>query len=82
MARGIADRAARSRQGREALRVVAGIVNQCSCQAQAEQVRKRELKSKSFTAGSLKMTITRFYESGRDPKGNFDRTLLMTPLIH
>ena len=29
-------------------------------QAQAEQVRDRELKNKSFTAGSLKITITRF----------------------
>jgi len=41
-------------------------------QAQAEQVRKGELKSKSFTAGFLKMTITRFYDSGIHPKGNFD----------
>ena len=31
-------------------------------QDQAEQVRNRELKNKSFTAGSLKITITRFYE--------------------
>ena len=31
-------------------------------QAQAEQVRNRELKNKSFTAGSLKITLTRFYE--------------------
>src|SRR5215475_13203122 len=29
-------------------------------QAQAEQVRNRELKNKSFTASSLKITITRF----------------------
>jgi hypothetical protein len=29
-------------------------------QAQAEQVRYRELKNKSFTAGSLKITITSF----------------------
>ena len=31
-------------------------------QAQAEQVRNRELKNKSFTAGSLKITITSFTE--------------------
>jgi len=30
-------------------------------QAQAEQVRNRELKNKSFTAGSLKITLTRFF---------------------
>ena len=32
-------------------------------QAQAEQVHMVELKSKSFTTGSLKMTITRFYDA-------------------
>jgi hypothetical protein len=32
-------------------------------QAQAEQVRNRELKNKSFTAGSLKITITRFFKN-------------------
>ncbi|MBO0857439.1 MAG: hypothetical protein J2P21_03105 [Chloracidobacterium sp.] len=31
-------------------------------QAQTEQVRNRELKNKYFTAGSLRITITRFYE--------------------
>src|SRR5262245_48990153 len=31
-------------------------------QAQAEQVRNRELKNKAFTAGSLRITITKFYE--------------------
>ena len=30
-------------------------------QAQAEQVRSRELKNRPFTAGPLKITITRFY---------------------
>ena len=30
-------------------------------QAQAEQVRNRELKNKSLTAGSLKITLTRFF---------------------
>ena len=30
-------------------------------QAETEQVRNRELKNKSFTAGFLKITITRFY---------------------
>ena len=32
-------------------------------QAETEQVRNRELKNKSFTAGFLKITITRFYEN-------------------
>ena len=32
-------------------------------QAQAEQVRSRELKNKSFTAGSLKITLTRFFSN-------------------
>jgi hypothetical protein len=31
-------------------------------QVQAEQVRKDELKSSSFTAGSLKITLTRFFK--------------------
>jgi hypothetical protein len=34
-------------------------------QDQAEQVRNRELKNKSFTAGSLKITITSFYAFNR-----------------
>src|SRR5438093_13704852 len=32
-------------------------------QAQAEQVRNRELKNKSFTAGSLKITLTSFFRN-------------------
>ena len=32
-------------------------------QTQAEQVRNRELKNKSFTSGSLRITITKFFES-------------------
>jgi hypothetical protein len=33
-------------------------------QAQSEQVRKGELKSRPFTAGPLKITLTRFYGGG------------------
>jgi len=43
-------------------------------QAQAEQVRRDELKSKSFTAGSLKITLrlfgVRLYDGSFRPMGN------------
>src|SRR5215475_3678879 len=38
-------------------------------QDQAEQVRNRELKNKSFTAGSLKITLTSFYRAYGSGKG-------------